>query len=159
MNLDTSPLPDEPFEWAGIPEDTHERVAEVLELCDRCADELFDVEHRTAFRRFLGRAAAADPKIFRRRSAANRAAAAVCWAIARANESTGPDAALETQELLAWFGVKGSISQRAEVFLWANGVNPHYSYGAMELGSPGLLTADTRREIVAARDRYLSWDD
>jgi hypothetical protein len=160
MNLDTSPLPDEPFEWTGIPEDTHERVREVLELCDRCAEEIFDVEHRTAFRRFLGRAAVADPQIFRRRSAANRAAAAVCWSVASANRTVGQfDGGLESGELLAWFGVKGSVSQRAEVFLRANAVDSAYTYGARHLGTPDLLTAARREAIVAARDRYLVWED
>jgi hypothetical protein len=159
MNLDTSPLPDEPFEWSGIPEDTHDRVREVLELCDRCAEELFDVEHRTAFRRFLSRAAAADPQIFRRRSASNRAAAAVCWAVASANRTVGQGYGLESQELLAWFGVNGSISQRAEVLLRANGVNPAHAYGARHLGAPDLLVAARREDIVASRDRFLAMVD
>ncbi|MFZ5869181.1 MAG: hypothetical protein ACOYXW_01410, partial [Actinomycetota bacterium] len=76
LDVDTAPLPDEPFPWAGIPADIHDRVREVLALCDCCANECFDVEHRTAFRRFLARAAAVDPGTFRRKGAANRAAAA-----------------------------------------------------------------------------------
>ena len=159
MNLDVSPLPDEPFEWSGIPKDTHERVREVLELCDRCAEEFFDVEHRTAFRRFLGRAAVADPQIFRRRSAANRAAAAVCWAVASANRTVGQGDGLETGELLAWFGVKGSISQRADVFLRANDVPTLDTYGARHLGTPDLLTAARRERIVAERDHRLTMED
>ena len=91
-----------------------------------CADELFDVEHRTAFRRFLGRAAVGRPRDLPAQVGGEPSRGGrLPGRSARANESTGPDAALETQELLAWFGVKGSISQRAEVFLWANGVNPH----------------------------------
>lgn len=159
MNLHTGPLPDEPFVWAGVPEDVHDRVREVLELCDGCADELFDVEHRTAFRRFLSRAAAADPVIFRRKAAANRAAAAVCWAIGRANDSVGVTGAVESGELSEWFGVKGSASQRADVFLRANGVNPHTQFGRMDLGAPDLLTAARREHIVELRDRYLSWEE
>jgi hypothetical protein len=159
MNLDTSPLPDEAFEWSGIPEDTHERVRKVLELCDRCAEEFFDVEHRTAFRRFLSRAAVADPQIFRRKAASSRAAAAVCWTVASANRTVGRGDGVESGEFLAWFGVKGSISQRAEVFLRANGVNPAHAYGARQLGAPDLLTAARREDIAADRDRYLSWED
>jgi len=157
--LGTAPVPDEPFAWAGIPDDVHDRVREVLDLCDRCADELFDAEHRTAFRRFLSRAAAADPAIFRRKAAANRAAAAVCWAVASANRSVAAPGTLESGLLMEWFGVKGSISQRAEVFLRANGVDPVHQYGGVHLGAPDLLTAGRREEIVELRDRYLSWNE
>ena len=89
QNLDDAPLPDEPFEWAGIPEDVRPVVQEVLDSCDRCADELFDVEHRTAMRRFLSRAAAADPATFRRKASPVRGAAAVAWVIGRANDTVG----------------------------------------------------------------------
>lgn len=159
MALDTAPLPDEPFAWAGIPDDVHDRVREVLDLCDRCADELFDAEHRTAFRRFLSRAAATDPAILRRKAAAHRAAAAVCWAVASANRSIAIPGRIESGQLMDWFGVQGSISQRAEVFLRANGVDPRDQYGGKYLGAPDLLTARRREEIVELRDRYLSWDD
>jgi hypothetical protein len=155
MNLDEAPLPDEPFEWAGIPEDIHSRVREVLELSDRCADELLDVEQRTAMRRFLSRAAVGDPMIFRRKGAADRAAAAVAWVITRANDSVGHHGSLEVQELLAWFGVKGSVSQRAEVFLKAVGVDPYHQYGAMNLGAEDLLVSSRRRNIIELRERYL----
>ena len=67
VNLDDGPLPDEPFEWAGIADAVRPTVTEVLDWCDRCANELLDVEHRAAMRRFLSRAAAADPGAFRRK--------------------------------------------------------------------------------------------
>lgn len=158
MNLGTEPLPDEPFDWSGIPYDIHDRVGDVLELCERCADELFDTEFRTALRRFLGRAAAADPAIFRRKGSTERAAAAVCWAVAKANEAVGSTGSpLVSQELVAWFGVKGSVSQRAEVFLKAIGVNP-YQFGSMDLESPDYLVAGRRERIIELRDRYLALD-
>ena len=84
--LDDAPLPDEPFEWAGIPEDIHPVVQEMLDACDRFADDLDDVEYRTAMRRFLSRAAAGGPMVFRRRGSAVRGAAAVAWVISQANE-------------------------------------------------------------------------
>ena len=46
--LDDEPLPDEPFQWKGIPDDVVDRVQEVLDLTDRCCDQLLDVECRTA---------------------------------------------------------------------------------------------------------------
>ena len=155
-NLTDEPLPDESFEWAGVPDDIHDRVRAVLELCDACADELLDVEHRTAMRRLLSRAAVADPQIFRRKGKAERAAAAVAWVVARANESVGTYiGTLQVQELLAWFGVHGAISQRAQVFLKAIGVNPYDQYGQIDLGAPDLLVAQRRARIIESRDRYL----
>ena len=76
--LDDDPLPDEPFGWDGIPDDVCDRVREVLDECDRCAAELFDVEYRTACRRSSPRsrwpsrsssAAGPGPSPPRRRSA------------------------------------------------------------------------------------------
>lgn len=156
QNLHDDPLPDEPFEWAGIPEDISPVVQEMLETCDRCADELLDVEHRTAMRRFLSRTAVGDPAIFRRKASPLRGAAAVAWVICRANATVGAhDAALSVQDLLAWFGVKGSVSQRAEPFLRANGVDPHQLDAVMQMGIPDLLTGERRADIIESRDFWL----
>lgn len=158
MNLDAEALPDEQFEWAGVPDDIRPRVQDVLDACDRCCAEVLDVEHRTAMRRFLSRAAVGDPAIFRRKASALRGAAAVAWVICRANNSAGNDDGmqLEVKELLAWFGVKGSASQRAEPLLRANGIDPHTLYGSMDLGAPDLLTAKRRTQILSARDGWLN---
>jgi hypothetical protein len=76
--------------------------------------------------------------------------------ICRANDSVGQHQAdLSVADLLAWFGVKGSVSQRAEPLLRANGVNPHELFGTMALGTPDLLTAARRRDIIRLRDRWL----
>jgi hypothetical protein len=157
MSLDDSPLPDEPFAWDGIPDDVHSRVAEMLELCDGLADALLDVEHRTAMRRFLARAAAGDPALFRRKASPARGAAAVAWAVCRANESAGGylGADLEVRELLGWFGVKGSVSQRAEPLLRAIGAPSERLWVGVDLGSADLLVAARRRAIIELRDRYL----
>ena len=155
MNLDDHPLPDEPFEWAAIPDDVRPVVREVLDLCDRCAAELLDTEHRTAMRRFLSRAAVADPAIFRRKASPVRGAAAVAWVVCRANDTVGAYwSGLSVQDLLAWFGVKGSVAQRAEPFLRANGVDPHRLYGSMDLETPDLLTSKRRAGIIESRNRW-----
>ena len=157
MNLDAEPLPDEPFEWAGIPQDIRPVIEEMVDACDRCADELLDIEHRTSMRRFLRRAAVGDPAPFRRKSSPVRGAAAVAWVICRANDSVGGySTGMTVQELMEWFGVKGSPSQRAEPYLRANGVDPHRTYGQMELGAPELLTSTARAEIIERRDRWLA---
>jgi hypothetical protein len=149
--LDTNPLPDEPFAWDGIPDDIHDRVAEVLALVDGCCAELeLGVEARTACRRFLSRAAAGDPAIFRRRSKASTAAAAVCWVISKANGLFGSWGGRQAKELLAHFGV-ASASQRSQAFLRAVGGDP---YDAEKVGSTDYLTADRRAKIIAIRDMY-----
>jgi hypothetical protein len=131
-------------------------VQEVLDASDRCADELLDIEHRTAMRRFLSRAAVGDPAAFRRKASPVRGSAAVAWVICRANETVGAYwSGLSVQELLGWFGVKGSVSQRAKPLLRANSVDPHGRHGTMELGAPDLLTSKRRGEIIAQRDRWL----
>lgn len=154
LTLDTAPLPDEEFAWAGICDDIHPAVRQILNTCDECAAGLLDVEHRTAMRRFLARAAAGDPEIFRRKASPARAAAAIAWVICRASESAGSAPGLAVKELLAWFGVKGSVSQRAQPFLHAIGATDGGAY-AMDLGTPDLLTATRRTAIVAERDRWL----
>ena len=108
-------------------------------------------------RRFLSRAAVGDPAAFRRKASPDRGAAAVAWAVCRANDTVGATwSPLSVQELLAWFRVKGSVSQRAEPLLRANGVDPHRLYGTMELGAADLLTSKKRREIISKRDRWMS---
>jgi Domain of unknown function (DUF6398) len=156
-DLDTEPLPPEDFAWDPIPADVRERVGEVLDLVDGCCDALLDEEYRTACRRLLARAAAADPAIFRRRSRADTAAAAVCWVIGKANDLFDPrsEPYFPVKTLATHFGLgQGSFSQRSEPFLRAVGVNPHERYGTMELGSPDYLTSTHRAELVADRDRY-----
>lgn len=154
-NLDADPLPDEPFAWDGIAEDIRPVVTAMLEFCDRCADALLDVEHRTAMRRFLARAAVADPAVFRRRATPNRGAAAVAWVICRANGTAGTyrSGELTSGQLMAFFGVKGSASQRAEPLLKAIGVQPYgFSYDP-QLGTPDLLVSSCRADLIEQRRR------
>lgn len=154
VDLDTTPLPDEPFAWHGIPDDIHGRVAEVLTLVDGCCAELeLGVEVRTACRRFLSRAAAGDPVIFRRRSKASTAAAAVCWVISKANDLLGQRR--PTKELMGHFGV-ASASQRSQAFLQAIGADPH---DAQALGSTDYLIAERRATLIAIRDLYDAHDE
>ena len=155
--VDAEPLPDEPFAWDGVADDIRPVVQLMLTSCDRCAEELLDVEHRTAMRRFLGRAAVGYPELFRRKASPVRGAAAIAWAICRANETAGDhDSPLTVQELLSWFEVKGSVSQRAEPLLRAIGVEPQPGYGPPRLGTPDLLVSGRRAAIIAQRDHLLA---
>lgn len=158
--LDDLALPDEPFAWDGIADDIAPKVAEVLAVCDRCCDELLDVEYRTACRRFLARAARGGPHVFRRRGRADTAAAAVCWTVGKANELFSPSGGgMYAKDLLAHFGLaQGSVSQRAATLMKAAGIEGRYGYYPawdVALGDPGLLVSGRRRRIMERRDRSL----
>ncbi len=152
--LDDRPLPDEPFDWAGIPEDIHDKVAEVVAQCDSCCDEMLDVEYRTACRRLLARAASGDPNVFRRRGRAETAAAAICWAVGRDNDLFTPaGGGLLVRDLLAHFGLQqGSVSQRAATLTKAAGFERSWPAWDVRLGAPELLVSRRRRMILVLRD-------
>lgn len=153
QDLTGDPLPDEPFEWAGVPEDLHPKVREILALCDSVADVLLDVEHRTAQRRLLSRLVVGDPAYFRGRAAARTHAAAVCWMVAKANDTIGQHRDLTGAELLAPLG-GGSPSQRVTRFLEILGVPPAPP-GEFTMAAPDLLVGSFRRELVEQRDLLL----
>lgn len=161
--LDDTPLPDEPFDAAALPEDIRERVDEVRLLVDDFADRSFGVEFRTACRRYLARVAAADPQIFRRAGRADTAAAAVAWTIGRANRLVAHGGrSMAAQDLMAHFGLKGSPSQRAQVLLNALETGSYDEYGP-RLGTPDLLVSSTRAGLIETRDlaasgRLFNWD-
>ncbi|GAA3881686.1 hypothetical protein GCM10022381_24920 [Leifsonia kafniensis] len=152
--IDDSPLPDEPFDWTGIEPDIHDAVAEVSALVDGCADALFDIEFRTACRRFLAMVAVADPGILRGRGTARTAAAAVCTVIGRANDRFDPEFdGVPVKDVLAHLGVKGSVTKRAEPMLRAIGAD--LRFGGAELNDARLLDSVTRDDIISLRDVYL----
>jgi Domain of unknown function (DUF6398) len=160
--LDAQPLPAEPFAWDAVPPDVHARVGEVLEQVERCCTELLDEQYRTVCRRLLADAAAGDPEIFRRRSKAATAAAAICWMAGKANslfdrEPVTPKMAVK--DLTGYFGTAGTgVSQRSLPLLRAIGAGQH-QYGQVDLGSPRYLTGPRREHILAHRDRYLAMED
>ena len=160
LALDTlhdAPLPDEPFDWTEIPDDVRAPVGEVLAYCDRCADEVLDVECRTAARRVLARIAVNGPDVFRRRGRADTAAAAICWSVCRANDIFDQRAGGLTQKaLLAHFGMKGSVSQRADTLLDAGGF-PDFR-DDFALGAPDYLVSARRRAILATRARLADYE-
>lgn len=155
--LDDLPLPDEEFDWVGIGEGTRPAVQAILEQCDGCADALFDVEHRTAMRRFLARAARNEPKVFARKGSPVRGAAAVTWVIATGNRTAGVwSSEMTAKDLLAHFGITGSVSDRAGTLMRAAGMPTGYAVSSIELGDPGLLVAARRRKLIESRDSALA---
>jgi hypothetical protein len=158
--LDDQPLPDEDFDWSGVADDIQDKVVEVLTLCDRCCDDLLDVEYRTACRRLLARAATGDPAVFRRRGGTATAAAAICWIIGKDNDlfshAGGP---MLVKDLMAHFGLtQGGASQRAQTLLKAAGFDPTERRPHQRVGAPEFLTAGRRGRLIELRDQYLADD-
>jgi hypothetical protein len=153
--LDDRALPDEEFRWHDVADDIRPRVGAVLALCDRVCDEMLDVEHRTACRRLLARIATGDPAVFRRRSRAETAAAAVCWLVGSANDTFHANQGQpRVKDVMAFLGVSGTTpSQRAETLLRSAGI-PWPASGPIELGSPDYLVSAQRRRIIGARERF-----
>jgi hypothetical protein len=159
VKLDAEPLPDEEFNWASIPEEIRLTVRAILDECDACADALLDPEHRTAMRRFLARAATNDPALFRRKGSPGRGAAAVAWVIGTANRTIGAwRSPMASKDLLAHFGITGSVSDRAQSLIRAAGIDLRLTYGSLRVGDPGLLVSRRRRELVEERDRARATD-
>ena len=158
VTLNDTALPDRAFSWTGIAKDTVERVAEVLDHCDRFCDEVLDVEYRSACRRFLERVARGDPAVFRRKASSKTAAAAICWTIGKANElfSTG---GVRVMDLTAYFGIsQGGVSQRADTFIRAAGYQRGGAPGEINLGDLDLLVSTRRRQIATMRDLLMDVD-
>jgi hypothetical protein len=155
--LDDVPLPDEPFDWTGVPEDIRDRVGEVLILADGCCDQLLDVEHRTAARRVLARIATDGPDVFRRRGANSTAAAAICLWVCSSNRTWKLGGQRISQKvLLGHFGIKSSVTGRADTLINAAGFPRYHTPWGVEVepGSPDYLVSKRRREILASLARF-----
>ena len=152
--LDARPLPDEPFDWAVVPEDVRAPVEQVLTLVDEACGALLDREHRTACRRLLAAVAEHGPHVLRRKGRPETAAAAIAWSVAKANDTFELYHGLQVKELLGWFGLTGSVSQRANTLLDAAGIPDARPYGIeLVLRSPRYLTGPHRADIIRTRDR------
>lgn len=147
--MGTAPLPDEGLDLTGVPPDISDRVLAIAQLVDGACARFFDIEVRTACRRFLAMVATNDPPIFRRRSRDDTTAAAIVWVIGRANRIVSTwEGGLPVGDLMDHFGLSGSPSQRAQTMLRAIGVDPHRQYGGMDLATPLLLTSERRAELL-----------
>ncbi len=156
--LDVKPLPDEPFDWTAVQPEDREYVAEVLALSDRCCDEAFDFEFRTAARRILARVARNDPRPLRRHQHAARCAASLVFLVGSANGDFGRGGRLPSSLLWRLFGV-GDCAGRAHTLRRAAGLAPddgrRWWDDPMVLGDPGLLHSWMRGRLVDQRDRLL----
>lgn len=146
--LDAAPLPDEPFDWAGIPAAVRAKVGAALAVFDATVDVHADVEFRTAGRRLLAEVARSRPEIFRRPASDATAACAVAVLVAEANQVGVPQKAIAE-----WFGLSAAPGSRLTTFRNAvravGWVGPHG--GVVQAG---LLTSDARRLLIEMRDYW-----
>ena len=146
--LDDAPLPDEPFDPTGVPDDILPAVMQVLDLCDRACDQLFDVEIRTATRRLLHRVATAGAASFRRKSSTHTAAAALVWTVATRNHRLGRHA-VQAKDLAQTLAVSGSQTTRSAGLMRAVGLDP--AANAPQFHAD-YLTSDRRARLITVRD-------
>ena len=152
-DLTDEPLPDEEFEWLGIEEDIRPKLEEILALCDANANELLDVEHRTANRRLLRDLAIVNPAYFRGRAAARTSAAAISYMVAHANGTLSAYGPLTAGALLKPFGVS-TVGQRKDQFRSFLGLPRDLPSGRpMSLGAPDYLVGARRQALIVERDR------
>ncbi|MDF2144533.1 hypothetical protein [Knoellia sp. p5-6-4] len=164
--LSVDPLPgDEPLELSPVPDRCRERVQVISEQVDDVAARLFDDEVRTACRRLLVRAVAAEPGLLREPSRDEVVPAAVLWAVGKANDLLGPGRVMPVSAITALCGLKSTPTERGRAFAHAvagpRGVRfGRHGYGAnpdvLELGSADLLVSRFRRQLVGLRDLALA---
>ena len=154
--LDDVPLPDEEFGWDGVPADVRDRVGEVLAACDRCCDDLFGPEYRTACRRLLARAGPGLPGMLRKTTKPEAIAAGLCWVIGKGNHRFGrTDGELRIKDLTSYLSLgQSGISERGYQIMRAAGIKPASAYPEIRLGSPDLLVSARRKRIIELRDRH-----
>lgn len=155
-SLDDAPLPEEEFAWGSVPQDAHDQVQKVLDGCDRCADDLFGPDYRTACRRLLARAARGIPGTPLASAKPAQVAAAVCWVIGRGNRRFGTrPGELKVKDLTGYFGIAGStVSQRGYQVIQAAGLQLADDASIIRPASPDLLVSERRRQIINQRDQY-----
>jgi hypothetical protein len=156
-SLDDTPLPDqEEFGWDGVPADLRDRAGAVLAACDRCCDDLFGAEYRTACRRLLARAVPGLSGMLSKTTKPEVIAAAACWVIANGNQRFGRrPGELRVKDLTSYFSLgQSSVSARGHQIMRAAGIQPASAYPAVRLGSPDLLVSGRRRRIIELRDRH-----
>ena len=151
-SLTTESLADEPAELSEVPDDVRERVEEALGIADRVVEQVFGIEVRTAVRRLLTDAAAADPEIYRRKGRADTIAVGACLAVAQANHLIRPHGTMPVKAVIEHFGLAGAPSSRVLVLRHAVTGIRSWS-GETSLRSPRYLTSQRRGELVVARDR------
>jgi len=162
LDLDTEPLPDDPFDWSGVESAERAAVAAVLALSDAACEALLDLEFRTIARRILALVASRDPRPIRRSKQPDRLAAGIVWLAGRGNGEFGRRSPRWRSAALLWdwFGVT-SCADRGHSIRKAAGLVPQVVDGsswytdATPLGSVDLLHSRTRQMLIRQRDAIL----
>jgi hypothetical protein len=149
-------LPDEEFGWDGVPAHVRDRVGEVLAACDRCCDDLFGPEYRTACRRLLARAGPGMPGMLRKTTKPEAIAAGLCWVIGQGNHRFGrTDGELRVKDVTSHLSLgQSGISERGYQIMRAAGIKAASACPEVRLGSPDLLVSARRKRIIELRDRH-----
>jgi len=165
-------LGDEPLQDDGrdLPEAAtrpeQHRLAEVAELLDGVASVRFDIETAHALRAALLAVWLADSTVVTRAPTVERAAAAITWAVAKANGLLHPHGTLRVRDLQDGLGLRsspsayGRVVERALVgfrdldvpFAWRAAGLPEL----LPLGHPELLLGRVRERLVRVRDQALA---
>lgn len=165
MALDTEPLRLAPLDVDAVPERLHQRVRGVGERLDAWVPPLLGEEALAAARLVLTRSVAAEPALLTRSDRDDTAAGAVIYAVAKGNDLSGPGRPVRTSVLQSVCGLRSTPTDRARSFVHAvSGGSTTRGWGAwlysgqpevLPLGSPDLLLARFRRDLVRTRDHAL----
>ena len=158
--LTKDPLPDEPLDVSVVAGDLRGRVTAIADRFDDVAVSLTGVEGRTAGRRLLVRAVAAEPALLRGYDRDDVAAGAVIHAVAMANDLVGPGRVLTASTLWKHMGLRSTPHDRARRFARAvagpDGVevglgHPYRASDTWRLGSADLLVSRFRSFLLMQR--------
>ncbi len=142
-SLSDDPLPDEPFDWSGIPAQWREATAATLARLDQVTTDLCDRETRTIGRRILAALVAGDSGLFKRSFDANRLAVSIVYVIARR---------LEVQRGLLGFGFRTQKELSAATGVPASAISSRSSTVGGTLVSSRF---DWAQSLHSTRRRYL----
>ena len=158
-------LPDEEFhlpEGAVGDGDAMVRFRRATTLLDGLADQFFDPEMRTAFRRALA-SVGMDTLCGAQPTDAIQVAASVCWMVVRANGMMTPAGSVTQKAITTHLGLASFPTSTARVVSRLLGapqppwVSRPYSLPQLEpFARADLLTSRTRAEITSLRDAALA---
>jgi hypothetical protein len=150
--LDACPLPDEAFDWGGIPEDIRSKLVLILGELDRVCEQAWPgsvgIELRTACRRFLAAVSSTDARLIRKSENPAKVAGAVCWVVGRANNTVSGRGPITSSALTKLFGLSTSpsdLGRRLRAVLITRNWNDPYNDTALK--SPRYLVGSVREAI------------
>lgn len=152
--LDSTPIPDELFDWSAVEERDRPFVAAVLALSDQCCEALLDVEFRTIARRILARVAARDPRCLRRASKPERTAGALVYLSGRGSGVFGRRGRPSARHLWGWWGITSCADRARTLYRAAGFASPadRWDDEGIVLGEATLLHSTYRAHLCRVRD-------